>query len=92
MAQYSGQVTVASAAATQLPNIATTVVYITGHPDNTQEIFVGNDGNDTISVATGFPIAPSGEIIRMRLDGNLNELYAIAEVDSEKLCWFLSID
>ena len=92
MAQFSGQFTVSSSVVTQFPDIDTMVVYLIAHPDNTQDIFIGNDGDDSISVPTGFPIIPADAALRVRVDGNLNQLYALAEVNSEKICWLISED
>lgn len=92
MAQFSGQFGVSSSTVTQFPDFNAVVVYLVAHPDNTQDIFVGNNGSDSISILTGFPITPSGSPLRVRVDGNLNQLYALAEVDNEKICWLISED
>lgn len=85
--QYSGQVTVNGS--TQFPAVVCAMVALKAHPDNSDVIWVGNDGNDTVSETTGFPLEPA-ETLVVRLDGNLEELYADADVADEKVCWFIA--
>lgn len=91
MVQKSGQVILRSASVTQLPDITCSSVLFVGHPNNSQEVFVGNAG-DWISVYSGFPLNPGAPAIRVRIDGNLNEYYGIATVDADVLCWLVSTD
>ena len=80
----NGQVVLSSTAAMQLTEVALEVVALKADPVNATAIWVGYDSD--ITVSTGFPLEP-GETIVIAVDGNLNELYAIAETNSEILCW-----
>lgn len=89
MAQYSGQVTLSSLTATRLPSIQALRVLLAAGPTNSgTAIWVGNDGNDTVSIATGFPLYAPVDA-EVTLDGTLDELWAIAEVTGDVLCWLL---
>ena len=80
----NGQVVLSNTVATQLTQVALEVVALKADPVNTVAIWIGY--NSDITVSTGFPLNP-GETIVLAIDGNLNELYAIAEVNSEVVCW-----
>ncbi len=80
----NGQVVLSNTAATQLTEVGLMVVALKADPANTTAIWVGYDSD--ITVSTGFPLKP-GETIVLAVDGNLNELYAIAETNNEILCW-----
>lgn len=84
--QYSGQVTINGS--TQLSSVACNIAALKAHPDNTDAIWVGNDGDNVVSENTGFPLEP-GETLLFRLDGNLEDLYADADVADEVVCWFI---
>lgn len=84
--QYSGQLAVSGS--TVFPAVPCNIVGLKAHPDNTDVIWVGNDGEDAISEDTGFPMNP-GETLLLRLDGNLSELYADADVGGEIVCWII---
>jgi hypothetical protein len=88
MTQKSGQITVSDSVATQFSNIAIITVVLKAHPDNTDIVWIGNDGSASVSSATGFPL-DAGDVIIINLDGNLNELFALAEVNGEKVCWVI---
>ena len=88
MGQKSGQITVSDSVATQFSNVAVITVVLKAHPDNTDTVWVGNNGSDSISSTTGFPL-DLGDVIIINLDGNLNELFALAEVNNEKVCWII---
>ena len=55
------------------------------HPDNTDTVWVGQDGAGDVSSANGFPLDP-GETIVLNM-GNLNQVYFDADVSTEKVCW-----
>ena len=80
----NGQVVLSNTVSTQLTEIALEVVALKADPANTNAVWIGYDS--TVTVSTGFPLNP-GETIVVAIDGNLNELYAIAETNSEILCW-----
>lgn len=84
--QRSGQITVTGV--TKFPNIWCITIAIKAHPDNTDTIWIGNDGNDTLASTSGYPINP-GEAIIINAEGNINTLYAVADVSDEKLCWIV---
>lgn len=91
MSQMSGQV-IASGVAQFPTDISALAVEIKAHPDNTDTVWVGNDGNDTISSSTGFPLN-AGESVTVIFDSpsaeSLGNLYVVADVDLEKVCWML---
>lgn len=86
MAQFSGQITVSGVV--QFPSAWCVAASIKAHPDNSDTIWIGNDGNDTVSATTGFPLN-SGEGVTVIVDGELDHLYAYADVADEKLCWMI---
>ena len=82
----SGQVTVSGV--TQFPKSWCVAAGIKAHPDNTDTIWVGNDGADSVSATTGYPLNP-GESVTVIVDGTLESVYAFADVTDEKLCWMV---
>ena len=80
----NGQVVLSNVTTTQLTEVALEVVALKADPVNTTAIWIGYISGTTVS--NGFPLNP-GETIVVAIDGNLNELYAIAETNSEILCW-----
>ena len=85
--QISGIVTVTTAgAAEQGDDIASdNGFWIKAHPDNTDTVWVGNDGSNDVSSSNGFPLDP-GEAIPLSV-ANLNHLIFDADVSGEKVCW-----
>ena len=83
----SGQITVTTAGtAVQGTNIGlANGVYLKADPDNTDAVFVGNDGADDVTNANGFPLGV-GETILVQVS-NLNMLWFDADVSGEKICW-----
>lgn len=53
---------------------------------NTGLIYVGNDGNNTVSNSTGFVLA-AGDVIVYDNVSNLNKIYGTAAVAGEGICW-----
>lgn len=88
MSQRSGQITITGV--TQFPDIHGIAAGIKAHPDNTDTIWIGNDGSDTISSGTGFPLNAGETIIVILEYENLNTLYTVADVADEKVCWILA--
>jgi len=86
-ATLSGQVTVTTAGtAVQGTDVGLdNGVYVKAHPDNTDTVWVGQDGADDVSSTTGFPL-DAGEAIVVQVD-NLNMLWFDADVNGEKVCW-----
>lgn len=60
---------------------------IKAHPDNTDTVWVGNNGSNDVAAANGFPL-DAGEGIVVDVS-SLRSLYFDADVDGEKFCWFL---
>ncbi len=60
---------------------------IKAHPNNTDTVWVGNDGAGDVAATNGFPINP-GETATVR-DLNLNNLWFDADVSGEKICWLI---
>lgn len=86
--QISGQITVVTAGTeVQGPNIKGGRFALKAHPDNTDTVWVGNDGANALSSTTGFPLNPGETIIRVTR--NLNELWFDADVNGAKVCWFM---
>jgi len=84
---YSGLITVTTAGTavrgTNIPNPGG--FYLKAHPDNTDTVWLGNDGVDDISSTTGYPLDP-GEQMIVGI-ANLNQLWFDADVSGEKICW-----
>ena len=60
------------------------------HPDNTDTVWVGNDGADDVTSANGFPLDPGeGLAIAGEPGITLDQLYFDADVSGEKVCWIL---
>lgn len=87
MSALTGQVTISGV--TQLPDRDGILVTLKAHPDNTDTVWVGNDGAGTLSADSGYPL-DSGEAVVIAIEGNLNRIFAVADVDNEKVCWVLS--
>jgi hypothetical protein len=86
----SGQITVTTAgAAVQGTDIPGGLFCIKAHPDNTDTVWVGEDGAGDVSSSNGFPLN-SGEAVVLQV-ANLNHLWFDADVDGEKICW-LALD
>lgn len=87
MAAMSGQITVTTAGtAVSGPATPTGAQFaIKAHPDNTDTVWVGNDGAGDVSSANGFPLDP-GEGLVMDV-GALSVLWFDADVNGEKICW-----
>jgi len=84
---YSGLITVTTAGtAVRGPNAPNPGgFYLKAHPDNTDTIWLGNDGADDVSSTTGYPLDPGEQMIVAV--ANLNQLWFDAEVSGEKACW-----
>ncbi len=86
----SGQITVATAGTAIVGTTRTShLIALKAHPDNTDAVWVGNDGSSDVTNANGYPLDP-GEAIVVEV-GNLADLYFDADVSGEKVCW-LALD
>lgn len=93
----SGQITVTTAGtAVQGPTSPKGMVFaVKSHPDNTDTVWVGNDGSDDVSSVTGFPLnVGEGAAYELTIEGvevasgiNLSALWFDADVSGEKICW-----
>jgi hypothetical protein len=83
----SGLITVTTAGtAVQGGNVAlTNGVFVKAHPDNTDTVWVGNDGAGDVAATNGYPLN-AGEFIVIQVD-NLSDLWFDADVNGEKICW-----
>jgi hypothetical protein len=59
---------------------------VKAHPDNTDTVWVGNDGAEDVAATNGFPLNPGEGLVVQAHD--LNELWFDADVSGEKICWF----
>lgn len=84
----SGQITVTTAGtAEQGPSTPGAVtVALKAHPDNTDAVWVGNDGADDVSASSGFPLDPGEGVV---VPGDLEKYWFDADVSGEKLCWLV---
>lgn len=83
----SGLITVTTAGtAVQGPTTAGYACAVKAHPDNSDTIWVGQDGNDDVSASNGFPLNPGEGII---LNGNLSRYWFDADVNGEKACYLV---
>ncbi len=85
----SGQITVATAGtAVQGTDQAGNLFAIKAHPDNTDTVWVGNDGaaSPDVSSTTGFPLGSSDAPLLLFVS-NLNDLWFDSDVSGEIFCW-----
>ena len=84
---FSGQRAVATAGAAQQVSSHSAVrdYFIRAHPDNTDVIYVGNDGSNDVSSANGLALKATDPPIRFR--GKLSQLYVDVAVNGEKITW-----
>jgi len=83
----SGQITVTTAGTevrgTDVPGRLFSLV---AHPDNTDTVWIGNDGSNAVSSSSGYPLQPAGAAVIIEI-ANLNHLWVDADVSGEKVCW-----
>ncbi len=86
--QVSGQVSVTTAGTAERGPVSPqgSLFAVKAHPDNTDTMWVGNDGNDDVASGTGFPLN-AGEGIVLEVS-SLRSLWFDADVDGETICWF----
>lgn len=87
MAQkLSGQITVTTAGTeVRGPDQAGTEFLLAALPAATGVMYVGENGDGTLTATTGFPLKP-GDQVRVRVR-NLNMLWFDASVNGEKVAW-----
>ncbi len=88
--QVSGQITVTTAGtAVQGPNLQVNgYVQFVANPNNTDTVWVGNDGAGDVAATTGFPLLQTGNAVVRRVN-NLLDLWFDADVNGEKICYIL---
>ncbi len=88
MAALSGLITVTTAGiAVQGPvHAAGRRFAIKAHPDNTDTVWVGNDGAGDITSSNALPLNPGEGVV---VGYTLDSLWFDADVSTEKLCWLL---
>lgn len=83
----SGQITVTTAGtAVQGDDVPGVEFIIIAHPDNTEDVWVGNDGAGDVTANNGYPLGTNDNAIPIAIP-NLNALWFDADVDGEKICW-----
>lgn len=83
----SGQVTVTTAGtAVRGTSEPGRLFSIAAHPDNTDTVWVGNDGSNDITNLNSYPLAAGGSPIIIAL-ANLDQVWFDADANGEKVCW-----
>lgn len=87
MALASGQITVTTAG-TAVQGTATPgyAVAVKAHPDNSDTVWIGDNGSNTVGATNGFPLNPGEGVV---LPGNLSQYWFNADVSGEKVCWLV---
>lgn len=87
MAALSGIITVTTAGtAVKGTAIPGQKVAVKAHPDNSDTVWVGNDGAGDVASTNGFPLNPGEGVV---LTGGLSNWYFDADVNGEKICWLV---
>lgn len=84
----SGLITVTTAG-TAVQGPSTPGVYavaVKAHPNNSDTVWVGNDGAGDVAATNGFPLNPGEGVV---VQGSLDSLFFDADVSGEKLCWLV---
>ncbi len=86
--QRSGQITITTAGtAVQGPASPQGRRWaLVAHPDNTNDVWVGNDGSDDVTASNGFPLI-AGVVLEYSA-ASLRSLWFDADTNGEKVCWF----
>ena len=90
MTALSGIITITTAGTAQQGPAAPSSAHlfaIKAHPDNTDTVWVGNDGAGDVAAANGFPLNP-GEGLVVAIS-TLSAYWFDVDQDGEKICWFL---
>ncbi len=91
MAALSGIITITTAGtAKQGTNTRPggAAVAVKAHPDNSDTVWVGNDGAGDVASTNGFPLNPGEGVV---LPGNLSDYWFDADVNGEKICWLVVV-
>ena len=86
----SGQTVVTTAGTAVVlgtPNINSTLS-VKALPTNRGRMWVGNDGNNDVSSATGYVLC-SGESVQFTNVGDMEEIYVDAEISNDGVSWLV---
>jgi hypothetical protein len=85
MSAISSQVTLTTASVAYSLGSTTynDIVIIKALPTNTGVVYIGNDGNDTVSSTTGFPLSAGDTVVLSA--GSLSKVYATSTVNGDKV-------
>lgn len=88
MAALSGIITVTTAgtAVKGTTIVPGQKVAVKAHPDNSDTVWVGNDGAGDVASTNGFPLNPGEGVV---LTGGLSNWWFDADVNGEKICWLV---
>ena len=88
----SGQVSVTAAGTAVQVSTDTSKRYwmLRAHPDNSDDIFIGNDGSNDVTSSNGLPLKATDPPIDFV--GRLSDLYVDASSSGDKLCWMLWVE
>ena len=92
MAALSGIITITTAGTAQqgpttTPTTPGQIIWLKAHPDNTDTVWVGNDGAGDVAAANGFALNP-GESVPVQTS-NLAGYYFDSSVNGEMICWLI---
>jgi hypothetical protein len=92
MAAKSGQITVTTAGTEVVGPVTmltqeTLDILLRAHPSNSGQVFVGNDGANAVSSATGMALA-AGEMVVVHAR-DLSGYWFDSAVNGEKICWLI---
>jgi hypothetical protein len=84
----SGQITVTTGGtAVAGPDQVSDLVAFKADPDNTNPVFLGNDGAGDVTLDNGYPLEPGEQVIVQV--SNLQDLRFDSVTDGEKIAWLL---
>ena len=88
--QISGQTTVTTAgtAVSLGSGVVNGSIMVRALNANTGNMYIGNDGNDDVSSASGFELPADAMVIFEYID-KLEDIYVDASVNGEKVCWVI---
>lgn len=86
--ERTGQTEIAAiGTAVVLPTRAGQIFALTAHPSNVGTVWIGNDGNNTVSATTGFPLT-AGAPIALAV-ANLGQLWVVGGNVGDRVCWIV---
>ncbi len=90
MPPLSGQVTLPNAGAVvRLGSSSVNApLMVKAFDDNSAAVFLGNDGNNSLSAGSGYPLLP-GQAVTFSYVGDLGDLYLVAAANNQKVAWLV---